>query len=245
MERTNYDTIARLEEESWWYSGRRDLVRRTLQPLAPFGRALDVGCGVGANLAVLSALCGELVAVDSSPDAVRWCRERGLAAELGDIANLQFPSASFDLVTCLDVLEHVDDVQATGEIHRVLRPGGLLLVTVPAHPRLWNENDEIAHHRRRYRRSDLQRVLLGFSDVELSYWNFFMYVPMRAYSALRRRRPTTVRKNNLLLVPRVANAPLELLVRAENRLREWIRFPTGTSLVALARQPEAGPGAAG
>ncbi len=245
MERTNYDTIARLEEANWWYSGRRDLLRRTLQPLAPFRRALDVGCGVGANLAVLSAYCGELVAIDSSPEAVRWCRERGFAAELGAVGDLPFPSATFDLVTCLDVLEHVDDVPATEEIRRVLRPGGLLLVTVPAHPRLWNENDEIAHHRRRYRRCDLQRVLLGFSEVELSYWNFFMYVPMRAYSALRRRHPARVRKNNLLLVPEVANAPLKLLVRAENRLREWIRFPTGTSLVALARRSGAEPGARG
>lgn len=240
MELTNYGAIARLEETSWWYSARRDLLRRTLRPLAPFERALDLGCGVGANLGLLRTLCDDLVAVDSSPEAVRWCQSRGFAAVLGDVSALNLPAASFDLVTCLDVLEHVDDAQAMREIRRVLRPGGLLVITVPAHPRLWSENDEYAHHLRRYRLGELEDLLCGLEQMELSYWNFFMYLPMRAYSALRRRRPARKPNNNLLLLPRVANGPLKLVVMGENRVRDWIRFPTGTSLVALARQPMQG-----
>lgn len=237
MEVEDYETIARLEQDNWWYAARRDLVHRCLQRHAPFPVALDLGCGVGANLPVLHALAREVIAVDASPEAIRWCHRRGLTSvRLGDATAIELADHSVDLVTCLDVLEHVDDERAMAEIRRVLRPGGWLMVTVPAFPHLWNDNDEFARHRRRYRKAGLRRLLGGLEIDEIGYWNALMYPPMLAFSVWRRLRKAPRANNNLLLLPAAADPLLLRLLRWENRLRQRLLPPIGTSLVAIARQ---------
>jgi SAM-dependent methyltransferase len=242
LEVEDYETIARLEQDNWWYAARRDLVRRCLEAHGPFAVALDLGCGVGANVAVLQSLAREVVAIDPSPEAIRWCHQRGLTAvRLGDATAIDLPDRSVDLVTCLDVLEHVDDdARAMGEIRRVLRPGGWLMVTVPAFPHLWSDNDEFARHRRRYRKAGLRRLLAGLEIQQLGYWNALMYPPMLAFSAWRRVRKPRRPDNNLLLLPGAADPLLRGLLRWENRLRGRLPPPIGTSLLALARQPAQG-----
>lgn len=240
MNEANYEQIARLEQSNWWYQARREWLERRLRRFAPFPRCLDVGCGVGANLPVLRRLCAVVEGVDPSRQAISWCRERGFTeARLGDAEALPAQDGELDLVTCLDVLEHLDDRRAIAEAARVLRPGGLLAVSVPAHPHLWNDNDDHSHHRRRYRRRQLAELLVHFEVLELSYWNFVSYPPTLAFAAWRRWHPAARPTNNLLRIPRVLNRSLLGMLRIENRLREHLWLPPGTSLFALARRPGA------
>lgn len=242
MDLSNYYAIARLQEDNWWYAARRTLVDRLLSSRAPFESGLDLGCGLGGNLQLLDAHCKRWHGIDPSAEAVQWCRERWCGDEesdavvVGDATDLDLANDSFDLVLCLDVLEHLDDVAAVTEIHRVLRPGGLLVVTVPAHSYLWNENDDFSQHLRRYDRKRLVSVLSGFEDLDVSYWNFTSFVPMLAYAALRRIVPSKPR-NNLDAVPGLMDRPLAWALGLENRIRGFVPTPTGTSLVALGRAP--------
>ncbi|MEL7060733.1 MAG: class I SAM-dependent methyltransferase [Acidobacteriota bacterium] len=243
MERSNTERIAELEATSWWYRARRDLLDGLLERYGPFAYGLDFGCGVGANLATLGTHCRRSVAFDPSFAAAAHAAGAettrvGPAVSLlvADGLALPMSAGAVDLVACLDVLEHVDDGRALGEIQRVLRPGGLLIVTVPAHPHLWNENDEFSHHLRRYRRRDLKAALAAFDVLELTYWNVGAYLPALAYATWRRRFPIEPR-NNLDAVPSLTEEPLRRLATAENRLRRWLPVPTGTSLVAVARKP--------
>ncbi len=237
MELGNYDTIARLEQSNWWYEARREMLAGTLAPLAPFARGVDLGCGVGANLRLLDQVCDEVIGIDANPRAIEWCHSRGFhSVRLGDAMALDLPDESVELVTCLDVLEHVDDRAAMAEISRILAVGGYLAVTVPAHPHLWNENDDHSQHLRRYRVEQLRELLGGLQISSMSYWNFATYLPMLLYCAAQRIRKPKKPENNLRRIPTLANRPLRLLLAGENRLRQHISFPTGTSLVALARK---------
>src|SRR5260370_39392094 len=134
------------------------------QYLGPNGahgrRILDVGCGTGTMLTHLAS-CGKAAGVDIDEEAIGFCRERGLQdVRLGEAANLPFADGSFDLVTALDVVEHLDDdVGALVEMKRVLRPDGHILVTVPAHRFLWGDQDEVNMHKRRYTAPELRRRL--------------------------------------------------------------------------------------
>lgn len=240
MELGNTHRIALLEAGNWWYAARRDLLDRLLEGHGPFAHGLDLGCGVGANLPVLVRHCRRLVGLDPEPAAVAHARTRRVSeVVVGDATRLALGSQSVDLAACLDVFEHLDDRAAIAEVWRVLRGGGLLVATVPAHPHLWNENDDFSHHRRRYRRADLRRLLERFEILELGYWNFTSYLPTLGYALWRRRFPTAPR-NNLDAVPRLADRALRFAVGLENRWRRWVQPPTGTSLVAVARKPATG-----
>jgi SAM-dependent methyltransferase len=237
----NYDVIAELEASNWWYEARRDLLRRELSAHGPYRSAVDVGCGIGANLPVLQELAAAVVGVDPNPDAVRWSagRRGGSKIVLGSAAALDLADASADLVVCLDVLEHIeDDRAALREIRRILVPGGLLMVTVPAHPHLWNDNDQFSHHVRRYRKRDLAARLSDWKVLEIGYWNGFAYPPMLAYSSFRRLFPARRPTNNLRHIPGLFNGALRFLAVAENRLRHRIAPWTGTSLLAIARRTD-------
>ena len=235
MDPSNYHAIARLQETNWWYCARRQLVEKILTERGPFESGLDLGCGVGGHLDLLGRVCSQRQGVDPSEEAVHWCKEHGFEGVFqGDATDLPLEDNAFDTVICLDVLEHIDDVAAVKEIHRVLRPGGLLVVTVPAHDYLWNENDVFSHHRRRYDRKQIRALLSSFNNLDVTYWNLTSYLPMLVYAALWRVFPAEPR-NNLDAVPKLMDRPLAWALSVENRLRNWIPTPTGTSVVAVAR----------
>ena len=234
-----YDAIARFELTNWWYVARRHLLEQTLRRQGPFARGLDLGCGVGSNLPVLARHCEEVLGIDASADAVGWCRrsERG-PVQLGDLQGLELPDDSADLVVCTDVLEHLDDDRrGVQELRRVLRPGGLAVITVPAHDYLWNENDDLSEHRRRYTRESFRDLLEGLTVLELSYWNATLLLPALAYCMTRRLTGPGEAKNNLERVPRRANRALTWALRLENRVRRVVPTPVGTSLFAECRVP--------
>jgi SAM-dependent methyltransferase len=176
---------AALEKDHWWFVGRRllfaDVIRRLQLPAN--ARILDVGTGTGSNLRMLKDLGFENVTgVDRSQVAADFCAQKGFAhVEIGDICALPLPSHQFDLVLATDVIEHVDeDALALTELRRMLKPGGRLLVTVPTFQALWGLQDEVSHHRRRYRLGELTaKMRSGHLDVrDAFYFNYLLFVPI-------------------------------------------------------------------
>lgn len=155
MDAAEIQRLAEYEEWYWWHRARQTIVttllRRHLPEGVPSRRVLDVGCGAGATSLVLREF-GTVLGVDFGVEAATAARGRGLQSACMDAGHLGVRDESFDIVVALDVLEHLDDdVAAARELRRVLKPGGLLLVTVPAYRWLWSDHDVALGHRRRYR----------------------------------------------------------------------------------------------
>src|SRR4029079_5964860 len=150
MQAHHYPILYQVEERHWWYVGRRRIIQSLVQKICTTlntsnPRILDVGCGTGANLKIL-ATHGQAEGVDISQQAVDFCRERGLeSVKLGAAEDLPYENDSFDLVTALDVVEHLDDdVAGLREMRRVLRRDGRLLLFVPAFMFLWGVQDDVS-----------------------------------------------------------------------------------------------------
>ncbi len=242
-----------LDDRHWWFVARRrivlDVLRRAL-PADPASatrlRILDIGCGAGATLRELARL-GEAYGVDTEPSAVEAAARRSACdVRLGRLPDeIPFAPDSFDLVTLLDVLEHVeDDVGSLRTIARLLVPGGMLLCTVPAYAFLWSDHDVVNQHKRRYTRRELaaRLALAGFEIRKLTYYNTLLFPPIAALRLLRhgaRRRGGA--GADLGEVPAPLNALLRGIMAAERRWLRIGRFPFGVSVLALARKPDALP----
>ena len=244
MNRAEYGRMFEVEGRHWWYAGMRALSFALLDPELPRGRTpmiLDAGCGTGVNLEHL-ARRGRAVGVDLSEDAVAFCRTRGVAAARASVLALPFAGAAFDVVTSFDVLYHrwvPDDRAAVRELARVLAPGGLLLVRVPALKMLWGAHDEAVHSRHRYTRGELARLLAaeGLELLRVSYGNALLFPLL----LLRRSLDRALGRegSDVGFLP----APLEWLfgslLALEARLVRYFSWPLGASVVALARKPQA------
>jgi SAM-dependent methyltransferase len=232
-----YDEMRAAEEQHWWFRGRRALLWALLWRAGGVrypARILDAGCGTGRHLVEFGSL-GRATGVDPAAEAVAACRARGLDdVRQASLDALPFGDAAFDLLLATDVLEHVDDdVAALRELRRVAAPGALLLVTVPAHPRLWSDHDVALHHRRRYRRAELlDRVRSADWDpVVVTWWNAFLLAPIALARRLGRGSET----------PGGADRLLGALLAVEARLvRSGTDLPAGVSL-ALAAKPHGQP----
>jgi SAM-dependent methyltransferase len=197
-----------------------------------------VGCGTGANLEMLAEF-GEAEGVDVSSEALSFCRERGLQnVKQGEAEALPYGNSSFDLVTGLDVVEHLDDdLAGLKEMRRVLIPGGQALVFVPAFMFLWGVQDDISHHRRRYTLDQLKRVMreAGFEVVRASYVNISFFAPILCGRLLMRAlriRPES--ENNITIG--FLNGVLGKLFGAESLALRYLNFPFGVSIICVARR---------
>jgi SAM-dependent methyltransferase len=247
LNEAEYQNIYDSEDRQWWYRGMRALSLAVLEaPLRGLAaerrplRLLDAGCGTGRNLEDLARF-GEGVGIDLSPEAIRFCRRRGAAAVRAGLLHLPFPDATFDAVTSFDVVYHAwvaDDRAAVLEMTRVLRPGGLLFVRVPALMLLWGGHDVEVHSRHRYTKGELLALLrdAGLVTVRTSYCNSFLFPVVLLRRVLDRLTGRT--GSDVGFLP----APLEWLFHALLRLeaalvRAGFSFPLGASVMALARKP--------
>lgn len=230
------------EERQWWYAGMRSiafaLLDRALQGSATRGVFLDAGCGTGNNLLHLQRR-GRAVGIDLSEEALLFCRTRGVAAVRGSVLVLPFANGSFDGVTSFDVIYHrwvEDDRAAVAEMVRVLKPGGFVLVRVPAFNALWGAHDEAVHSRHRYTRGELVALLeaCGLEVLRTTYCNFFLFPLLWARRSLD--RATGRHGSDVQFLP----APLELtfrgLLEIEARLVRFMPLPFGASVVAVGRR---------
>lgn len=231
------------DEAHWWYRGRRRILAAVLDGLAlPSHPAiLDAGCGSGRTLDDLAAR-GTVAGVDTSALAVTAARRRGHAdVHIAAVEQLPFADRTFDLVTCLDVIEHTPDDRATlAELLRVTRPGGALIVTVPAYPSLFSAHDEINGHYRRYRPATLRAAAgeAGWSAVADTHFNAVLLPGAAAVRVARRHRSTT--RSELTFTPHALDRALELPLAGEARLiAGGHRLPFGLSLLMVLRRPGA------
>lgn len=230
-----------LEDRHWWFMGRRAIVASLLRRsgLAKNTRMLDLGCGTGGNLAMLSEF-GQVMGVELNEHAAQLACERGLAPIVrGKLpAGLPLDARVFHCVTLLDVLEHIDDDRATLEaINNVLVPAGQLLITVPAFPFLWGAHDVAHHHQRRYRAKGLRQLLeaTGYEITVLSYYNTWLFPIAAGVRLLRRCFPGRNAGAESSLPPGPVNALLASLFASERYLLR-MGLPFGVSLVVLARK---------
>ncbi len=233
MEDINYDHINALEEKNWWYQAKRELFEKLLKG-KKFEKALDIGCGVGSHFSVLQKFSSSVKGIDFSAKAVKYCKEKGLKnVEQGDVCNLQ-EKEKYDLVLCSELLEHVDDSKAVSEVANVMVKGGVFLFSVPAHMYLWNDNDDLSLHLRRYEKKQLKEVLEKHFIVEkLSYWNSTLFLPTYLFYKVQKLRKKREKTNNLNLVPGFLNGVLLTILRVENWLIQKINLPQGISLVGF------------
>jgi SAM-dependent methyltransferase len=238
-----YPRIAALEDIHWWFSGRRAICERMLNRLALPRDAviLELGCGTGGNFPML-ARRGRLYAMDADQTALAFAAERGLAQLARGSLPWEFPFAAqrFDLAVMTDVLEHLDDEHGSlRAVRSSLRPGGRLLLTVPALSWLWSEHDATHHHRRRYNALELRRLLddCGFAVDYLSYYNFFLFPAIAATRLLQRWRaaaPGSTNRHDLTMPPRLVNRVLFGLFSLERFVLGAFHPPIGVSLIAVA-----------
>lgn len=244
MNLAEYRRMFDAEEKQWWYVGMRRITDGLLRPFlrgegGPPPRLLDAGCGTGANL-LHFADGTRPVGVDLSPEALAFCSERGTEVVRGSVLRLPFRDGTFLGVTSFDVLYHAwveSDAAAVSELVRVLAPGGVLFVRLPALRLLYGAHDVEVQTRHRYTSRELRALLegAGLDVLALTYCNSLLFPLL----LLRRTmdRWTGRRGSDVGFLP----APLEALFRGvlavEAALVKWgLRFPAGASVIALARK---------
>jgi len=243
MEDELYRKFYEVETLHWWFSARQKIVMDVIEHQLSLSRGatvLDIGCGTGAILAEFSKQY-RAYGTDTSALAIKFCHQRGLSNALCcTLDTFPHPELKFDLVTMLDVIEHIDDDAATlQQAARFINPGGHLLVTVPAYQFLWSHHDALNHHKRRYTRSGLRKVLekSGFAVEMISYYNTLLFP-----TALLERLVEKFVKMGSDTTLTVPVEPLNLVFRsifsAERFCLRKIAFPFGLSVIALARRPE-------
>lgn len=243
----------RIEEDNhWWFAGRTRALQAVLESHLPARDLLilDVGCGAGNMYHHLSRY-GDVIGVENHPNPVRVGQERGYDIRQADGRDLPFDAGTFDLVTALDVIEHnVEDVEMLREMYRVLTPGGLVLISVPAFQWLWSFNDELNAHERRYTKGDLEQKLenVGFEPVRSTYNNFFIF-PMAAGMILASRlKPTSddlkshyfdedAHQVDMVPTHPIVNSILTGVGTVESAVLQNVNLPLGTGLISLARRP--------
>jgi ubiquinone/menaquinone biosynthesis C-methylase UbiE len=246
MYEREYERMYDLETFYWWFIARRKLIRDVVAGLhrqPDETTILDVGCGTGLNQEMLSKF-GQVFGADSSEEAIRFSRKRNIEnLVLSSAEALQFSDEMFDVVTALDVLEHVnDDLQALSEICRVTKPNGVVVITVPAYGFLWSEHDEALHHRRRYSAHELRNKLVnaGFEVESSTYFITLLFFPILFMRIVQNLRKKSLRaRSSHVILPKWANLLLVKLLDLERIYMRWMNLPFGVSIVCTARKPQA------
>jgi SAM-dependent methyltransferase len=238
MERIVYDRMAELDELHWWYRARREVLRELIRrriPLPADARILEVGCGTGHNLPMLGGF-GRVDAIEVDA-AAREIASRRLGHVVMDAPLPQLtgvPLNAFDLIAMLDVLEHIEeDEAALAALAERLKPGGRILITVPAFPWMWSAHDVVNHHKRRYTRRTLARVVsdAGLKLEMLSWFNSLLF-PLAAAARLA-GRVTGKQDSDDKLPPAPVNRLFEALFGLERYAIGRVPFPPGVSLAAI------------
>jgi SAM-dependent methyltransferase len=246
MEPAEYANLEAVEAAHWYYAGKRELVRRWLERVRPPRAAdvlLDCGAGTGRFAVEMQAHCGVRV-LDSHEESLRRLRQRFAPEQVLELVDgrIPLPAAAVAYVTALDVLEHVErDAAAVAEMARVLQPGGIAVVTVPAGRALWSDWDVALHHFRRYARRELCALFpaADWEIVHVNYTNVLLYPAVWLVRRTRRRQEASRAGNPAArwedrVPPPWMNALLRRVFVGTGGLR--IPFPFGVSLLLVARR---------
>jgi len=245
MEELLCDYLNRLEDKHWWFQGRKKIVLRLLDKYfrkTSGSCVLDIGCGTGMILKSFSCY-GETLGMDKDLEAISHARLKNPDAKfvLGSFPE-ESPQTQFDLITVLDLLEHLErDETALIAAAKILKPGGIIIITVPAFGFLWSQHDDLNQHKRRYRLNELKEKIqnAGLSIQKISYYNTFLFLPIVGKKVfdrffLRRWRPSP--KMGIPELPWLLNIVLEKVFSWERYWLTKMDFPVGVSIVAVAKK---------
>jgi ubiquinone/menaquinone biosynthesis C-methylase UbiE len=247
MNPEEYEKMYAQENSYWWFQGRQKILFRMLEKYNLLENSdscvLDIGCGTGLILDEISTR-SKAIGFDFSRKALSFCKKRGLENLLcGNVKHLPIADSSLDLVLALDIMEHIDDDTAMmKEIHRVLKPGGNILITVPAHKYLWSDHDEALHHFRRYSKNGFRKIIKenGFTIKKYSYVISFTFFPILIFRMIQklihRIIPSKAPKTHIIILPKRINSLLIGILDFEGILLEHINLPVGVSLLCVAEK---------
>ena len=249
MRPEEYKKLYEMEKVYWWHIGRRRIIFSLIEKFVISKnnnnlKIIDIGCGSGSMLDVLANF-GDVLGVDDNEAALGFAGENGFSnIKRVDAAHLskEFDFINkFDLTTCLDVIEHVDDDRLfLKEIFQILKPGGHVLITVPAYNFLWSEHDEALNHKRRYMASELHRKLndAGFEVIKRSYAVTFLLPLILFYRLFRGIFPKDSHepKTSYVMLPKPINTFFVHTLGIESHLLKYIDLPFGSSIVCVARK---------
>ncbi|MFH0920072.1 MAG: class I SAM-dependent methyltransferase [Fibrobacterota bacterium] len=242
MEAVLFAEMAAMEERHWWFAARRrvllTLLARNLLP-SPSVCVCDLGCGCGATLMRLQPLydaCG----MEAAPEALAFCTQKGLKVRKGSLPDdVTYPDSSFDACLMLDVLEHIEkDGEAVMAARRLLKPGGVLLATVPAFPSLYSGRDTFHGHKRRYTHAAFQALFPAdsFKVMKLTFFNSFLFGPAALTRLLRKWSGRNTPGPDLSIPPAPLNALLGWFFALERFPLTLGGFPAGLSLLCMVRK---------
>lgn len=239
MDRRVYDRMAEHDSTHWWYRARREILADylTREGRLPAGaRILEIGCGTGHNLPMLARF-GDVDAIEIDADA-RAIAGKRLGRAVGDAPLPELPGVArggYDLVAVLDVVEHIaDDVAALAAMRSLLKPGGKILIAVPAHQWMWSAHDVVNHHHRRYSKKTLVAAIraAGLKERKLGYFNSLLF-PLAAAARVAGR--LTGRDDSDDSPPAApVNALFERIFGLERHLVGRVPMPIGVSILTLA-----------
>ncbi|WP_438959058.1 class I SAM-dependent methyltransferase [Porticoccus sp.] len=236
-----YGVIVRAEDKHFWFLARRAMVLELIRRFhpKPVETFADVGCGSGYNLTHFKTCGKNLLGIDRlvllSPHIKTLASDTHLIA--GDVQALPLGSQSIDMMTSLDVLEHVDDQKMLRELFRTLKAGSILIITVPAQPWLWSQRDIQAGHKRRYTKIALTQIIeqAGFTIRYVNYHQFLLFPLVVISRFLWHKKQFQTQEEN---PGKITNWVLLKISMFENWLaRKGIRFAWGSSLVVVAQKP--------
>ena len=241
-----FDRLDRVEARHFWFRARRGVIARLFERYARRSdRVLEIGAGTGSVAAALAARGFNVAVSDIHHQALEIAGRRGLAERYEfDLMAMPFRE-QFDVIGLFDVLEHLDDDRAALlAIRQALKPGGRLVLTVPAHRWLWNQSDMLAHHKRRYGLKEIrQRIAAAGFDILDARGFFVSLVPL----LLLRRLVSPGRKDDsrtaaagLSVIP-VANEIMLSILSLDNLLSGWLRPAAGGSIAVVARKSTSAP----
>lgn len=246
MDPSEYSKLNEIEREHWFYRGKRDIVRFWLDryyQLKSDDLLIDAGMGTGAFLEEMSAQC-RVLGIDDHDESLELARPRieavGGSVWKTTLDHVDLPDGSATVITLLDVLEHLDDdAGALREMIRLTRPGGLIIITVPALRWLWSDWDEAVHHRRRYHRPEFIQLCRqpGVELLRCAYINFATIVPIglvRGWRKVRPPKPGAERAEDMIPMKPVNAVLYQTFVRSA--CAGWVKPPLGVSLLAVLRR---------
>lgn len=245
MESNAYEEMIELQEQHWWFVGRRDIIRFFAEKYlpSPGGKVLEVGCGVGGNVNILRKF-GDYVGLDMHSPAIEYCK-RSFPGDLFLNSSIEeIPKAlyleKYNSIFMLDVLEHLDDdSQSLAIVGQLLAEKGKILIAVPAFQLLWSSHDEFVHHKRRYTRKSLTKTIndAGLTIEYLSYFNTFLF-PLAIAQRFILKLLNIAPKSHLKLPNKNLNNILQNIFSFESRILDKISLPLGLSIFVVCRKEE-------
>lgn len=242
MDEELYQKFYKVETIHWWFSARREIIYDFIINFIKLNNnsnILDYGCGTGGILEIISKKFQNIYGTDLSKSAIEFCKKRNLSNvfHLNDI-NLKNYNQFFDLITVLDVIEHIDDdIGTLVKLRKYLKSKGLVLITVPAYQFLFGPYDILTQHKRRYTKKHLSKIVTqsGYEIIKISYFNTFLSPLM----ILSRIISNFTGWNNDTNIPfSCLNSFLKFIFGIEKYFLRFFSFPFGISIICLAKKNE-------